>query len=211
MTRGAGSPTLAIMRRFRFLPLLFILPVASAPLADATRARAPSPTPEAILKAQASELHDLFENLRYSETAEEASKAEAEIFIRLTVSKSPTINLLLESAAAALGEQNEAKARAILGDAVALDPEFAEGLARAASLAYQAGELDRARALLKRALAVEPRHFAAWAGLGMVLEDENELEGAKRAYEEALYLHPFLDGAKRGLIRIEAKTDGLSL
>jgi hypothetical protein len=48
-------------------------------------------------------------------------------------------------------------------------------------------------------------------GAGMVLEDEGDLEGAARAYREALYWHPFLDSAKRGLIRIEARTTGLSL
>jgi tetratricopeptide (TPR) repeat protein len=196
-------------RALRFLPFLLILPAGAIPLADGMNP--PPQAPQIGVDTTAKDLDRLFVHLRYSETAEEASKIEAEIFIRLTASKSATTNLLLENATVALSNENSEAAKAILMDVVRLDPKFAEGLARAAALAYQDGDLEQAQGLLKRALRIEPRHFAAWAGLGLVLEDEGDLKGAQKAYREAIYLHPFLDAAKRGLIRLEAKTDGLSL
>jgi hypothetical protein len=44
-----------------------------------------------------------------------------------------------------------------------------------------------------------------------VREDLGDFLGAQAAYREALFYHPYLDGAKRGLIRMEARLDGLSL
>jgi tetratricopeptide (TPR) repeat protein len=205
---------IGLMRFLRFLPFLLILPAGAWPLvngqasmggAGVIRDLAPS------ANEQRDELDQFFANLRYSEDAQDAAEAEAEIFIRLSASKSPTISLLLESASAALENEDTDAAKRIMADVVGLDPGFAEGLTRAASLAYQDDELEEAERLLKRALALEPRHFGAWAGYGMVLEDLGDLKGAQKAYREALYLHPFLDNAKRGLTRVDAKVDGLSL
>jgi tetratricopeptide (TPR) repeat protein len=194
---------------FRFLPLLLILPAGAVPIVD--QSTTPVAKEATSYLSEMKELDHLYEKLRYSESAEAASKTEADIFIRLTKSSSPTINLLMESANAALSNENLAAAKAAMADVVALDPKFAEGLTRSALLAYQDGELDEAQALLERAVKQEPRHFGAWAGLGLVREDLGDLKGAQRAYREAIYLHPFLDSAKRGLVRLESKIDGLSL
>lgn len=199
-------------RALKFLPFLLILPAGAIPLADTMDPLQSNQTSNQIARdTRARDLDRLFIQLRYSESLDEASKTEADIFIRLTQSSSPTTNLLLESANVALSLEDPISARSMLEDVVALDPTFAEGLTRAAALAYQDGDLDVAQGLLKRALRQEPRHFGAWAGLALVLEDEGDLKGAQHAYKEALYLHPFLDAAKRGLLRLEAKIDGLSL
>lgn len=195
-------------RALRFLPFLLILPAGALPVVSGLHGSGDKPVAQ---DTTPSDLARLFAQLRYSETAEDAAKIEADIFIRLTAPPSPTINLLLENTNAALSEENLAAARAIMADVVRLDPKFAEGLTRAALLAYQEGELEEAQNLLKRAVKLKPRHFGAWAGLGLVREDLGDLKGAQEAYREAAYLHPFLDSAKRGLIRLEAKVDGLSL
>jgi Tfp pilus assembly protein PilF len=202
------------MRLIRFLPFLLVLPAGAWPFVDG-QAKLPGAPPQQLLaedtRSEQTDLEQHFLNLRYSETAEDASKNEAEIYIRLTASRSATVNLLLENATAALNNDDSKTARTILNEVVALDPSFAEGLTRAAALAYQDGDLDEAKRLLTRALRLEPRHFGAWTGLGQVLEDSGDLKGAQKAYREALYLHPFLDPAKRGLLRLDAKLDGLSL
>lgn len=202
------------MRRIaRFLPFVLILPAASWPPTQkpiaANQSHAASSSLTSVETGR--ELDRLFVQLRYSERQEAASRIESEIYSRLAKSSSATTNLLLQNANVALSQQDFKSARAMLDDVVRLDPDFAEGMTRAALLAYQDGDLLRAQGLLKRALKLEPRHFGAWAGLGQVLEDEGNLKGARDAYREALYLHPFLNSAKRGLIRLEAKIDGLSL
>jgi tetratricopeptide (TPR) repeat protein len=172
---------------------------------------APAPPAMSEEARRAGELGALFVALRRAATAEDAQKIEADIFIRLTRSVSPGVDLLLESAAAAQEAGDLDAARAILTDAVELAPDFAEARTRLAAVAYAQGDLEAARAQLRRATRLEPRHFAAWVGLGTVLEDAGDLSGAAAAYEEALFLHPLLDVAKRGLLRVEAKTDGLAM
>jgi tetratricopeptide (TPR) repeat protein len=205
---GALTHIKPMRRALRFLPFLLILPAGALPVVSGLNAPRGGQIAQDISSA---DLARLFAQLRYSETAEDAAKIEADIFIRLTASPSPTINLLLENTNAALNEENLVAAKAIMADVVRLNPEFAEGLTRAALLAYQDGELEEAHSLLQQAVLREPRHFGAWAGLGLVREDLGDLKGAQDAYREAAYFHPFLDSAKRGLIRLEAKIDGLSL
>jgi Flp pilus assembly protein TadD len=202
------------MRYLRFLPFLLFLPAAAVPLTaqpPTSGGNIATYDPNLAQKERARELGALFAQLRYSETDQDAAKTEAEIYIRLTQSESPSVNLLLETATLALSNEDSETARAILKNVVTLEPTFAEGLTRAAALAYQDGELEEAERLLNQALKLEPRHFGAWSGLGLVLEDKGDLKGAQKAYDEALYLHPFLDSAKRGHMRLKAKTDGLSL
>lgn len=196
------------MRPFlRFLPFLLILPAGAVPvwLHDhaETGAQLQMPAPPS--------LEVLFERLRNSENAQAAARQESEIYLRLTKSNSASVDLLLERASVAYAQGDQDGARGILDDVAALAPDFAEGLTRAAALAYDDGDRERTRALLKRALAAEPRHFGAWAGLGLLLEDAGDWRGAQHAYREALYWHPFFDAAKRGLLRVEAKTDGLRM
>jgi Flp pilus assembly protein TadD len=200
------------MRVLRFLPFLLILPAGSALIADNSPNVAPQvPSQSLVLKEKEQELESLFAQLRRTETLEAAQKIEADIFIRLAQSSSPTINSLMEIAAEAQQTGDEAFARKTLADVANLAPDFAEGLTRCAAADYAAGDLDRAERRLRQALRAEPRHFAAWTGLALVLEDRGDLVGARKAYEEALFLHPLLDAAKRGLIRVEAKSTGLSL
>lgn len=198
------------MRLLRLLPLLLILPAGAVPITpgvvtpEVDNPTIYDPPPAQKLKAY-------YEALARSGSPEEAVRYEGEIYLILTRNPSPTVTFLLESATMALEAEDKETARTALTRLTELDPNFAEGLARLATIAYDDGDLVQAEGLLKRALRLEPRHFAAWTGLGLVREDLGDFKGAQAAYREALFYHPYLDAAKRGLIRMEARLDGLSL
>ncbi|GIU66182.1 tetratricopeptide repeat protein [Candidatus Phycosocius spiralis] len=156
-------------------------------------------------------LNLLFQGLARSGSAEEASRYEGEIILIFSRHPSPTITLLMTTAVHAAQIEDYETARNALQSIGELDPNFSEGQARLAAIAYQDGDLTQATLLLHRTLALEPRHFVAWAGLGLVLEDQGDYKGAEHAYMEALFYHPYLDSAKRGLMRMETQLDGLSL
>ncbi|MFN8731615.1 MAG: tetratricopeptide repeat protein [Hyphomonadaceae bacterium] len=198
------------MRFLRLLPFLLILPAGSIPITPGV-VTPEVDNPTIYDPPPAQKLDTYFEALARSGSAEEAARYEGEIYLIMTRNASPTITFLLESASVALNAQDKESARTALTSITELDPKFAEGLARLATIAYDDGDLVQAEALLKRTLALEPRHFAAWTGLGLVREDLGDFRGAQAAYREALFYHPYLDGAKRGLIRMEARLDGLSL
>ncbi len=198
------------MRLLRLLPFLLLLPAGAVPITpgvvvpEVDNPTVYDPPPAQKLKAY-------YEALARSGSAEEAARFEGDIYLILTRNPSPTVTFLLESANLALEADDTETARKVLTRLTEIDPNFAEGFARLATIAYDDGDLVQAEALLKRALRLEPRHFAAWTGLGLVREDLGDFRGAKEAYQEALFYHPYLDGAKRGLMRMEARLDGLSL
>lgn len=198
------------MRLLRLLPFLLLLPAGAVPITpgvvvpEVDNPTVYDPPPAQKLKAY-------YEALARSGSAEEAARFEGDIYLILTRNPSPTVTFLLESANLALEVDDTQTARKVLTRLTEIDPNFAEGFARLATIAYDDGDLVQAEALLKRALRLEPRHFAAWTGLGLVREDLGDFRGAKEAYQEALFYHPYLDGAKRGLMRMEARLDGLSL
>lgn len=198
------------MRLLRLLPFLLLLPAGAVPITpgvvvpEVDNPTVYDPPPAQKLKAY-------YEALARSGSAEEAARFEGDIYLILTRNPSPTVTFLLESANLALEVDDTQTARKVLTRLTEIDPNFAEGFARLATIAYDDGDLVQAEALLKRALRLEPRHFAAWTGLGLVREDLGDFRGAKEAYQEALFYHPYLDGAKCGLMRMEARLDGLSL
>lgn len=157
------------------------------------------------------ELAQHFARLRRAASTEEAGRIEADIYIRLAKSSSPSVEVLMRSAGVAAEEGRTEEALAAYREIIALEPGFAEAHTRLAFVAYGAGNLDLALAHLKRAVAIEPRHFAAWTGLATVQEESGRLEAARDAYEEALFLHPLLDTARRGVLRVEAQLDGLAM
>ena len=198
------------MRFLRLLPFLLILPAGAVPITPGMVVPEVS-NPTIYDPPPAQKLNTYFEALARSGSVEEAARYEGEIYLIMTRNPSPTVTFLLESASVALNAQDKETARTALTSITELDPNYAEGLARLATIAYDDGDYVQAEALLKRALRLEPRHFAAWTGLGLVREDLGDFRGAQAAYREALFDHPHLDGAKRGLIRMEARLDGLSL
>jgi tetratricopeptide (TPR) repeat protein len=157
-------------------------------------------------------LDQLFAALRLAPDAEEAQRLEAAIFAELSRSTSPTVNLMMNGAAVMAEREGGTDAVAdVYARIVRLDPSFAEGHARLAASAFEAGDLAGAERSLRTAVRLEPRHFAAWTGLGAVLEQVGDARGAAEAYREALWLNPWADTARRGLARVETRTLGLPL
>jgi len=165
------------MRFLRLLPFLLILPAGSIPITPGVVTPEVS-NPTVYDPPPAQKLNTYFEALARSGSAEDAARYEGEIYLIMTRNASPTITFLLESASVALNAQDKETARTALTSITELDPNFAEGLARLATIAYDDGDYVQAEALLKRALRLEPRHSAAWTGLGLVREDLGDFRGA---------------------------------
>ena len=200
-------------------PALLVWPIARADQAPPGREAAPAPAPidphgapqVAPTISDEARLDALYASLRRAADAEEAQRLEAEIYVAMTRPASPTVEVLMTGAATAEAEQDPVAARGLYERAVEIAPDHAEAHARLAGLSYAEGDFAAARLELRRALRLEPRHCAAWAGLGAVLEESGELDAAADAYREALYWNPLFDGARRGLLRVEARTRGIAM
>lgn len=154
------------------------------------------------------ELDALFVQLEQAPDAPAAAPIEAAIRERWADSGSPTVNILLERAAAAENDGDAELAGRFLDQASDLAPDYAEPWKRRANLAYSAEDYPGAIAAIQETLKREPRHFEAMTALGLVYEELNQQRAALEAFRAALAVHPYYEPALQGVRRLEPRVDG---
>lgn len=153
-------------------------------------------------------LDRLFQQLADAPDAAAAQIVEQQIWSHWAQSGSPTVDILLERAAAAEAAGEPSLAIDFLAQASELAPQFAEPWNRRASLAYNAHDYRGAIEAIQETLRREPRHFGAMAGLGMIYEELGQEAAALEAYRGALAVHPNYEAAKRGAARLAPRIEG---
>lgn len=153
-------------------------------------------------------LDELFARLAEATSANDAAPTEQAIWARWADSGSPTVDVLLERAAAAESDGDAELAIGFLDQASALAPAYAEPWSRRATLAYRAQDFSGAVAAIQETLKREPRHFAAMTWLGQIYEELGQERRALEAYRGALSVHPHYEAALEGVRRLELRVDG---
>jgi len=154
------------------------------------------------------ELDGLFAQLEQAPDPATAAPIEQAIWQHWADSGSPTVNILLERAAAAENAGDPELADRFLDQASDLAPDYAEPWNRRANLAYAAEDYRGAIAAIQETLKREPRHFAAMAALGIIYEELGQQRAALEAYRAALAIHPNYEMALQGVQRLEPRVDG---
>lgn len=207
------------LRKFlKVLPVLAVVcgfvPVSAYAQAAKDVQLLPGPRPE--LRSQLKEgtarnallLSSLFGRLRLAEDADTAQILETSIWQVWLRSGSATIDLLMELAIKATGQQDHMKALKILDHIVELAPKFAEGWNKRATLLYFVGQYQASLDDIERVLILEPRHFGALSGRGMILQQLDDKKGALEAYRGALHIHPQLRGPKEAVKDLAQEVEG---
>ncbi|MDX1527096.1 MAG: tetratricopeptide repeat protein [Gammaproteobacteria bacterium] len=86
-----------------------------------------------------------------------------------------------------------------------MEPGFAEGWNKRASVLYSMGRLEDSARSIAETLAREPRHFLAIAGLGLIYLQLGDLEEALRAFDYALSINPHLSGTRRAADKLKQR------
>ncbi len=154
---------------------------------------------------------DLLDKLKTTETDEEATSIEEEVWDAWLVSGSPTVDVLMKRGLEYQQQQDLEGARDAFDRVIALKPDYAEGWNRRAVLFFNDGKYDEAIADLESALTCEPRHFGAWIGLAMIFESIDRPDAALKAYEKALAIHPHAQAAVQGKKRLDKVVNGSAL
>lgn len=150
-------------------------------------------------------------DLRMSENDIDAKAIDAQTQELMLVSPRQSINGLMAIGAKLEEENKPQDALAIYEKITQFDFQYSPAHNAAASIFYQLGDRDNAIKQLRAALRINANDYNAWFGLGTILEQNGDLKGAKHAYEQALYLNPYMEGAKRGLFKIDAQTKGIAM
>lgn len=153
-------------------------------------------------------LDALFTELTEAADPAAAQEIEQQIWTHWADSGSPTVDVLLERAAAAESDDDPELALRFLDQASDLAPDYAEPWNRRASLAYEAEDYPGAISAIQETLKREPRHFGAMGGLGLIYEELGQERAALEAFRAALAVHPHYAVAIEGVRRLEPRVDG---
>lgn len=162
-------------------------------------------------QSQSERLNQLFAALHDAPTAEIAQQIANRIQVIWSKPKSPTADLFMQRAAAAMDEDDAPVAIELLDRVIAIEPDFAEGWNRRATAFYMLDDNKRALSDVMETLQREPRHFGALSGLGLILIERGDFTRARDAFEKALAVYPLMQSAKDAIEKIDHQTGGAQL
>lgn len=164
-----------------------------------------APAPDETRQAR---LDRLFGRLSQTEDPEQAKGIARNIQREFLRSGSPTTDLLMREAAAAIEAEDLAVALDVLDAVTRLQPDYAEGWNRRATVHFMQDNYGRALADIERALALEPRHWGAISGLATILKALEQPEEAAEAYDKALAIYPAQERLRKAREDLESELDG---
>ncbi len=150
-------------------------------------------------------LDDLFARLQQTGDVQEARLIEGLIWTLWFESGNPDVDRRMEAGGEAMNAGRYDEALRHFNRVIEIDPSFAEGWNRRATLHYLMGQFDASVRDIQETLVREPRHFGALSGLGLINSALERWESAIKAYEEALRLDPHLVGAKQNIEDLKKK------
>ncbi|MEQ8295097.1 MAG: hypothetical protein RIB55_01290 [Nitratireductor sp.] len=181
---------------FRFLRPLFL----GATLLLVVPAAATEPAP--LAEVETSRLDTLFFDLKRERNEKAAERIAQRIWEEWMKSGSATVDLLLQWSSEATRKQDFAVALDFLDQIVTLEPGYAEGWNRRATVHYMMDSYSKAMADIERTLNLEPRHFGALSGMGAILKATGRKELALRAYERVLAIYPMMRNAQNEVVTL---------
>lgn len=152
-------------------------------------------------------LDRLFAQLRQADGKEMAGVLENAIQAMWLRSGSPTADVLMKQAGAAVEAKSYGPALAILDTVVELYPDYAEGWNRRASVHFLRGDYTSSMSDIEQVLALEPRHFGALSGLGAIQKERGNGRAALRALRRARMINPNLDSIDDRIRELEQEYD----
>lgn len=153
-------------------------------------------------------LDNLFSDLKRTANAAAARRIAGRISAIFAESDSATVDLLMERAAKGIEDKKYDLALDMLDQVIMLDPAYAEGWNRRATVNFLMKNYAKAMADIERVLELEPRHFGAMVGLAAILRAENKDEGALGVYERALEVYPMMREAQEAVGKLADKLAG---
>jgi tetratricopeptide (TPR) repeat protein len=151
---------------------------------------------------------ELFHRLQSSNDPQEARGIAGVIERFWLRSGSDTADLLMSRAIAAMQAKEFDLALTLLGRIVELEPSWAEGWNKRATLRFEMDDLDGSMQDIQRVLTLEPRHFGALSGMGIILQREGLDKRALEAFRRVLEVYPAMESIKEISDKLALQVEG---
>lgn len=183
-----------------FIACLFSIAVTIAVPAQGRAAQAGA--------AKVEKLETLFKELKKARNANSAGKIAQSIWKEWAQSGSPTVDLLMQWSDGAMKQRKFPVALDFLDQVVTLDPGYAEGWNRRATVHYMMDEYAKSMSDIEHVLRLEPRHFGALTGMALILKQTGRRKLALQAYQRVLEVYPMMRSAQSAVTELSEELAG---
>lgn len=183
----------------------FVLTIAATPLPLQAFAQTSGDT--VVAKAD-TQLDSLFSDLKRERNEKAAERLANRIWEAWYRSGSASVDLMMLWAQQALEAKKFDVALDFLDQVVTLQPQYAEGWNRRATVHFMMGNFRKSMTDIERTLELEPRHFGALSGMAQIMAATNHNELALQAWQRVLVIYPMLRNAQNEVSRLEEELAG---
>lgn len=180
---------------FAFLTALLVSGALPA-LADDQAAPPAAPNAPAAPVTKQDRLDKLFTDLKRERNEKAAERIAGNIWNEWSQSGSASIDLMMQWSQKAIENQKFDVALDFLDQVVTLQPSYAEGWNRRATVHFMMKNYGKSMSDIDHTLQLEPRHFGALSGLAQIMALTGHKQSALEAWQKVLVIYPMMRSAQ---------------
>lgn len=183
---------------FAFLTALLVSGAMSLPAraADDQPAAPATPDAPAAPMTKQARLDKLFSDLKRERNEKAAERIAGNIWSEWFQSGSASIDLMMLWSQKAMDNQKFDVALDFLDQVVTLQPTYAEGWNRRATVHFMMKNYGKSMSDIDHTLQLEPRHFGALSGLAQIMALTGHKQSALEAWQKVLAIYPMMRSAQ---------------
>jgi tetratricopeptide (TPR) repeat protein len=174
---------------FAFLNALFLSSAVLPVWAD-------DPVDPPVAETKQARLDQLFADLKRERNEKAAERIAGRIWSEWFQSGSASIDLMMLWSQKAIENQKFDVALDFLDQVVTLQPTYAEGWNRRATVHYMMKNFGKSMSDIDHTLQLEPRHFGALSGLAQIMAATGHKQSALEAWQKVLGIYPMMRSAQ---------------
>lgn len=156
-------------------------------------------------------LDKLFAELKRERNPQAADRIAKRIWSEWYKSGSASIDLMMKWSNDAVQAQKYDVALDFLDQVVTLQPGFAEGWNRRATVHFLMRQFGKSMADIERTLELEPRHFGALSGMAQIMKETGRKQLALNAWQRVIDIYPMMRSAQNEIATLSEELAGESI
>ncbi|WP_421915905.1 tetratricopeptide repeat protein [Mesorhizobium sp.] len=169
---------------------------------------ADDPAGPPVAATKEARLDQLFVDLKRERNEKAAERIAGRIWGEWYQSGSASIDLMMQWSQKAIENQKYDVALDFLDQVVTLQPNYAEGWNRRATVHFMMKNFGKSMSDIDRTLQLEPRHFGALSGLAQIMALTGHKQSALEAWQKVLAIYPMMRSAQNQVATLSEELAG---